>query len=242
LSLMRRARRENDCLAISIFVNPAQFGPEEDLLRYPRSFARDKDKARACGVDVIFYPKGNRIYPRGYKTYVEVEVLSDLLCGASRPGHFRGVSTVVLKLFNIVQPDTAYFGQKDAQQAMIIKKMAEDLNFSVKLKVLPIVREKDGLAMSSRNSYLDKQQRKDALIIYNSLQTAVGMIQSGNKAPRKIITKMRKMIKSKPSARIDYIKIVEINDLLPAKTTNGLLLIAVAVFFGKTRLIDNAIV
>lgn len=242
LSLMRRARKENDALVISIFVNPTQFGPQEDFKRYPRDFAGDKKLSRDCGVDVIFYPRAKDMYPQGYKTYTEVERLSNALCGASRPGHFRGVTTVVLKLFNIVGPDTAYFGRKDTQQAIIIKKMARDLNLHIKIKTLPIVRERDGLAMSSRNTYLKEQQRKEAVILFNSLQTAVGMIESGCRHPREIIAQMQKMIKSRPSSRIDYIKVVDINGLKDVEKIKGRILIAVAVFFGKIRLIDNIIV
>ena len=242
LSLMRRARGENDYLVISIFVNPAQFGPREDFKRYPRDFARDKKLSKLCGVDVIFYPRVKDMYPDGYRTHVNVEDLSKVLCGASRPGHFRGVTTVVLKLFNIVQPDVAYLGQKDAQQAIVIKRMVKDLNLPVKIKTQPTVREKDGLAMSSRNTCLSKEQRKDATILFKSLQTAVGMIKSGYKSPRKIIAKMRKMIKSRRGVRIDYIKIVNIDDLSEIEKIRGHLLIAAAVVFGKTRLIDNAII
>lgn len=239
LSLIRRARKENDYLVISVFVNPTQFGPKEDFKRYPRNFSRDKKLSKLSGVDAIFYPQAKDMYPDGYKTFVTVEHLSNVLCGASRPGHFQGVCTVVNKLFNIVQPDVAYFGQKDAQQAIIIKRMVKDFNLPLKIKVLPIVREEDGLAMSSRNTYLSKQQRQEAIILYYSLQAAVGMIQSGYKAPREIIAQMRKMIKSRRSSRIDYIKIVDFYSLKEVKKIKGRLLIAVAVFFGKTRLIDN---
>lgn len=242
LSLMRKAGAENDYLVVSIFVNPAQFGPKEDFKRYPRNFARDKRLSRLAGADVIFYPQVKAIYPAGFKTYLEVEGLSNVLCGASRPGHFRGVATVVLKLFNIVQPDRAYFGQKDAQQALIIQTMVKDLNLPLKIKVLPTVRQKDGLAMSSRNSYLNRRQRKDAVILYKALQTAVGMIQSDERHPGRIIAQMRKMINAKPGARIDYVKILELPTLKAAKKIKGRLLIALAVLFDQTRLIDNAIV
>ena len=242
LSLMRKARAENDYLVISIFVNPTQFGPKEDFKRYPRNFARDKRLSNLCGVDVIFYPRAQDMYPEGYKTYVNVEDLSNVLCGASRPGHFRGVTTVVIKLLNIVQPDAAYFGQKDAQQAIIIKRMAEDLDLDVKIKTHPTIRKNDGLAISSRNTFLSRKQRKDAIILFKSLQTAVGMIKSGYNSPRKIAAKMRKMIKSKRGVRIDYIKMVDAQSLTEVKKIKGRLLIAVAVFFGKTRLIDNVII
>ncbi|MBN3038955.1 MAG: pantoate--beta-alanine ligase [Candidatus Omnitrophica bacterium] len=242
LSLMRRAKKENDRLVVSIFVNPTQFGPGEDFKRYPRNFKRDQRLSRACGADVIFHPQAKKMYPPDFKTYVEVGKLGERLCGRSRPGHFRGVTTIVNKLFNIVQPDTAYFGQKDAQQAIIISRMAQDLNLPLKIKVLPIVREKDGLAMSSRNTYLSADARKNAIILYKSLQTAVGMIQSGYNSPREIIFKMREMINSKPGAKIDYIKIVDARTLKEVKRLEGRLLIAVAVYFNKTRLIDNKVV
>jgi pantoate--beta-alanine ligase len=242
LSLMRRSRKESDYTLISIFVNPAQFGPQEDFRRYPRNLSRDKQLSRACGVDVIFHPRARDMYPKGHKSFVEVTDLSSVLCGASRPGHFRGVATAVLKLFNIVRPDKAYFGQKDAQQAIIVGRMVKDLNLPVKIKVLPIVREKSGLAMSSRNTYLNERQKKDAAVLYKALQTAVGMIQSGHKHPRKVIAQMRKMIKSRAAARIDYIRIVDADRLKQVNRIKGRLLIAVAVFFGKTRLIDNVII
>ncbi|MBN2097446.1 MAG: pantoate--beta-alanine ligase, partial [Candidatus Omnitrophica bacterium] len=241
LSLMRRARAENDLLVVSIFVNPTQFAPGEDFKRYPRDFSRDKKMARLCGTDVIFFPRAKAMYRRDCKTYVDVEELSELLCGRSRPTHFRGVTTVVAKLFNIVQPDIAYLGQKDAQQAAIIKQMSQDLNFPLKIKILPIVRGQGGLALSSRNSYLDENQKKAAQILYKALQTAVGMIKSGHYAPREIIAKMRGMIQAKPGARIDYIEILEGKSLKKAKKLKGPLLIALAVYFGKTRLIDNAL-
>lgn len=242
LSLLRKAERENDYLVMSIFVNPAQFAPGEDLKRYPRDFRRDKKLAKLCGVDVIFYPEAKLIYPSNYKTYVKVEDLSDVLCGRSRPGHFRGVTTVVLKLFNIVLPNTAYFGWKDAQQAIIINKMVEDLNLPIKIKTLPIAREESGLALSSRNTYLKEDQRRQAIILDKALQVAVGMIQSGYKDPRRIVAKMRKVIKSQKISRIDYVEIVDIDSLKPVKKIKGRLLICLAVFFGKTRLIDNVIV
>ena len=172
LSLMRKARKENDVVVVSIFVNPIQFGPQEDYRRYPRNLRQD---ARLCskeGVGIIFYPQAKDIYPQGYKTYVDVEDLSKVLCGKFRPGHFSGVATVVTKLFNIVNPDIAYFGQKDAQQAIIIQRMAKDLNMPIKIKVMPTVREKDDLALSSRNAYLSKSERKDAAVLYQALNLA----------------------------------------------------------------------
>lgn len=239
LSLIRRSLKENDLTVVSIFVNPAQFGPGEDFKRYPRNFRRDSHLCRENGVDILFHPGVRAMYPDEYKTYVEVEGLSNVLCGVSRPGHFRGVSTVVLKLLQIVWPQRAYFGQKDAQQALVIRQMVKDLNLAVKIKILPIIRERDGLAMSSRNSYLDAGQRKEAIILYSALQTAVGMIKSGHRAPREIIARMREMISKTPGARIDYIKIVQSDSLKEASVIKGRLLIALAVYFGSTRLIDN---
>ena len=242
LSLARTAKKHTDVVVMSIFVNPIQFGPDEDFERYPRDLKRDEELARSAGVDVIFYPPAKEMYPQGYSTYVNVEKLTDALCGESRPGHFRGVTTVVAKLFGIVSPDMAYFGQKDAQQAIVIKKMAADLNMGVETKVLPIVREKDGLAMSSRNVYLSESERKDAAVLYQSLKKAEGLINAGEKDPGKVMKAMEELIKAKPSARIDYISMVDAKQLEDLKdTVSGEVLIALAVFIGKTRLIDNII-
>ncbi len=242
LSLLRRARKENDFVVLSIFVNPAQFGPQEDFRSYPRDFKRDKKLAKSCGVDVIFAPGAEAMYPAGFKTSVCVGGLGEVLCGKSRPGHFEGVATVVLKLFNLVQPSISYFGQKDAQQAIIIQRMAQDLNLPTRIKVLPIVREPDGLALSSRNKYLDEGQRQNAMILFNSLQAAVGMVKLKHKSPREIVTLMRKMISKVALARVDYISIVDTHDLKEVKKIKGSVLVALAVFFGKTRLIDNVII
>src|SRR3989338_4091671 len=179
LSLMRQAKRDCHISLVSIFVNPTQFGPKEDYKKYPRNLKRDLTLARSAGVDIVFSPSAEEIYPENYRTYVNVEKLTDGLCGASRPGHFRGVATIVTKLFNLVRPDIAYFGQKDAQQARVIEKMAEDLNTGIKIKVMPIVREAAGLAMSSRNVYLNKEERKEAIVLYQSLKLAKKMILSG---------------------------------------------------------------
>lgn len=251
LSLAKQAKKDTDIVVMSIFVNPAQFGPKEDFKKYPRDFARDCRLAKSAGVDVIFYPTAKAMYPKGYQTYVEVFELSKYsshhihvagLCGASRPGHFKGVTTVVAKLFNIVKPDTAYFGQKDAQQAIIIKRMVEDLNMDLKVRVMPIIREADGLAASSRNVYLSPTERKEALVLKNALQKAKDMVNSDEKDPKKIIAKMREIINSVPSSKIDYISIVDTENLRDVKTINGGILIALAVKIGKTRLIDNIIV
>jgi pantoate--beta-alanine ligase len=227
---------------VSIFVNPAQFGPREDFKKYPRDLKRDAGMCAREEVDIIFYPNVVEIYPEDYRTYITVEELSNCLCGRFRPGHFKGVATVVSKLFNIVQPDTSYFGQKDAQQSIIIKRMVRDLNIPVKIKVLPTIRERDGLAMSSRNSYLSPQKRKDALIAYESLNLAKDLIKSGIRDTAKIISRMERLIKKKKdSAKIDYISIVDLENLKPLKRIFGNCLIVLAIFIGKTRLIDNFI-
>jgi pantoate--beta-alanine ligase len=242
LSLARTAKKLNDVVVMSIFVNPIQFGPNEDLDSYPRDLQRDEDLASTAGVDVIFYPSAKEMYPEGFATYVNVEGLTEKLCGAKRPGHFKGVTTVVAKLFGIVKPDMAYFGQKDAQQAIVIKKMVEDLNMDVGIKVLPIAREKDGLAMSSRNKYLSEAERKDAVVLYRSLQVAESLIKAGEKNSKKIVQAMEAVIVAKSAAKIDYIAIVDPKDLRDVDTISGKALVALAVFVGKTRLIDNIVV
>ena len=239
LSLIRRSVKENDVTVASIFVNPMQFGPKEDFEKYPRAIKRDELMLKEAGTDILFYPGAGEMCPEPYYTYVNVEYLTDVLCGKSRPGHFRGVATVVAKLFNIVKPDTAYFGQKDAQQAVVIQKMVRDLNIDVKINVMPIAREPDGLAMSSRNIYLSGQERKDAVVLYNALALAKKMIKNGARAPHEIISAMRSLITKKNSAKIEYIKIVDPQTLRPVKDIRGAVLIALAVYIGKTRLIDN---
>jgi pantoate--beta-alanine ligase len=241
LSIIRKARKENDLVVVSIFVNPVQFGPKEDYLKYPRNLKKDAGLCKREGVDIIFYPDVKEMYPAGYKTYVVVEDLGNVLCGRFRPGHFRGVATVVTKLFNIVLPDIAYFGQKDAQQAIIIKRMVYDLNIPVKIKVMPIIRERDGLAMSSRNIYLNEKERKDALCLYQAINKARELINQGKTESQKIINKMGDIIKSKRNAKIDYISIVDLENLRPVKRIQNRVLVALAVWFGKTRLIDNII-
>jgi pantoate--beta-alanine ligase len=239
LSLIRRARQSSDIVVISIFVNPTQFGPQEDLALYPRDLKRDEELAEQEGVDYIFYPDVSEMYPEGYKTYVLVEELSKKMSGASRPGHFRGVTTIVLKLFNIIQPHYAYFGQKDAQQAIIIRRMVEDLNLDVKIEVAPIVREADGLAMSSRNSYLNAKERKAALVLHHALNLAQKLIKQGERNSAAIISQMEKLISQESLASIDYISIVDNRDLQELALINKEALIALAVYIGKTRLIDN---
>lgn len=239
ISLVRRSVKENDFTVASIFVNPAQFGPKEDFKKYPRDFKMDEAMLRGAGVDALFYPTATEMYPDPYHTYVQVEHLGDTLCGKSRPGHFKGVATVVAKLFNIVKPDTAYFGQKDAQQALIIGKMAKDLNMGLKVKTMPAVREKDGLAMSSRNAYLSAAERKEAAVLYRSLLLAKQMINKGERSAQKIINNMKALIKRKKKAAIDYAEIVDAATLKPVKNISGDILIALAVRIGNTRLIDN---
>jgi pantoate--beta-alanine ligase len=242
LSLIRQASKDCDKIVVSIFVNPIQFGPQEDFRQYPRNLSRDARLCRQVGTDVIFLPAASKMYPADYRTSVEVGGLSNLLCGKARPAHFKGVTTVVNKLFNIVQPDIAYFGQKDAQQAIIIRKMVTDLNLPVEIKLMPTVREKDGLAMSSRNVYLDKTERKDALVLSQALELARKMFRHGQRSAVILKTKMRQLIESRKNTRIDYIAIVEQGSLQPVRRVAKGNLIALAVFVGKTRLIDNLIV
>ena len=242
LSLIRQARRENAFVVVSIFVNPRQFGPREDFSRYPRNLRIDSYLCKKEGVGIIFYPHTKDIYPKNYRTYVLVEKLSNLLCGKYRPGHFKGVTIIVTKLFNIVQPDVAYFGQKDAQQAIIIKQIARDLDMLLKIKVMPIVRQSSGLAMSSRNKYLSVREREDAIVLLEALKKAKAMIKNGITNSKKIILLMRKIIQGKKSARIQYIEIVDFKNLESVQKIKHKVLIALAVFFGKTRLIDNIIV
>jgi pantoate--beta-alanine ligase len=238
LSLVRKARQDNDVVVVSIFVNPVQFGPNEDYGEYPKDLKRDARLCKKAFVDYIFYPTVKSMYPKGYSTFVSVEGLTKNLCGKSRPGHFRGVATVVAKLFNIVKPGAAYFGQKDAQQAMAIKRMAEDLNMNIRIEVMPTVRERDGLAVSSRNSYLTSGERKRAAAIYRSLQLARDLIKSKHKDASGIIREMRKILDA-AATKIDYVSIVDPRNLKDVKTITGEVLIAAAVWMGKTRLIDN---
>ncbi|NPV52687.1 MAG: pantoate--beta-alanine ligase [Firmicutes bacterium] len=244
LTLMRTARSENDTVVVSIFVNPTQFGPQEDFAQYPRDLKRDLELAQSVGVDAVFAPEVEEIYPKDYSTYVEVKGLSDKLCGRFRPGHFRGVATVVLKLFNIVQPDRAYFGQKDAQQLRIMQRMTEDLNLAVRIVPVPTVREPDGLAMSSRNVYLSPAEREAARIIPQSLEAARQAIDSGERSAANIVETVKRMLESCPIARIDYVEACRFSDLEPLDNLagQGEVLLAIAVKIGKTRLIDNIII
>lgn len=239
-SLINIARKHADVVVVSIFVNPIQFGPSEDYDRYPRDIERDKEILEKMGVDVMFYPSVDDMYPKGFTTYVEVKGLSDKLCGRHRPGHFRGVTTVVAKLFNIVMPDVAVFGEKDAQQAIIIKRMVRDLNFPVKIIVGPTVREPDGLAMSSRNEYLTEEERKVAPAIYQSLLLAKSLVEQGERDTSKIIAAMQEFLSKYDRIKVEYIEIVDKEELNPIeRLEKGEALIAIAAYLGKARLIDN---
>lgn len=242
LSLVREARKRAEVVVVSIFVNPAQFGPREDFSRYPRDLDRDRALLEAEGVDVLFHPAAAEMYPPGYRTYVEVQGLQDALCGRSRPGHFRGVATVVLKLFNIVRPDAAFFGAKDAQQVTILRKMAADLDLDVEVVTCPIVREPDGLAMSSRNAYLKPDERRAALVLSRGLAEAERAIRAGERDAAKVLAAVRAVIDAEPLARIDYVEAVDPLGFGPVEEIRGDVLLALAVFVGSTRLIDNLLV
>ncbi|MBT9138001.1 MAG: Pantothenate synthetase [Syntrophomonadaceae bacterium] len=240
LSLIRQVKKDCDAVVISIFVNPTQFAPEgEDYKRYPRDIDKDCLLAFNAGVDFIFAPLTGEVYPDGYQTSINVEKLSFPLCGISRPGHFRGVATIVAKLFNIISPDIAYFGAKDAQQALIVKRMVADLNMEVEIKVLPTVRTADGLAVSSRNSYLTKEERKSAVVLYKSLLKARHLINSGERNSKQILKIMEEIVRKEPRVKIDYISLVDGETLRERKEISGKILIALAVWIGDTRLIDN---
>lgn len=240
LSLVRAAKAENDFVVASIFVNPTQFGENEDLDAYPRDLEGDQEKLIGEGVDLLFYPSVEEMYPEGYMTYVTVEGdMTGVLCGSSRPGHFKGVATVVTKLFNMVQPDNAYFGQKDAQQVAVIQRMVRDLNMPIKVVPCPIFREEDGLAMSSRNTYLSPQERQDALVLSQSLFEAKASIEAGERSAQKIIDGIVDKIKTIDYAIIDYVEIVDALTLKKLETLEGEILMALAVKVGKPRLIDN---
>ncbi len=242
LSLIKQAVKDNDIVVASIFVNPAQFGPKEDLKKYPRPLKKDLKLCRKSGVDLIFLPTEKVMYPQGYSTFVEVGELGGKLCGISRSGHFRGVATVVAKLLNIITPDILYLGQKDAQQAIIITRMIKDLNFPVKVKVMPIVRQEDGLALSSRNIYLNNEQKKEAAVLSKALALAKSLIANGQRDTARIISRMRQLIEKKKQAEIDYIAIVDLEKLENIKKVNQNCLVSLAVKFGKTRLIDNTLI
>lgn len=239
LSLVRRARQECDHVAVSIFVNPTQFGPQEDLSKYPRDLQRDLGLLEPLGVDLVWMPTPEIMYPAGYQTWVAVEEITRPLEGAMRPGHFRGVTTVVAKLFNAVQPHSAYFGQKDAQQAAVIRQMTRDLNFPVEVAVCPIVREPDGLAMSSRNVYLDPEQRRAATVLYRSLNAAKQAYERGERDAGQLRQIMKDVLAAEPLAEVQYVSCADYDTLEELTTVSGKALLSMAVFIGRTRLIDN---
>jgi len=241
LSLVRAARHENDFVVVSLFVNPTQFGPSEDLAQYPRDFDGDRRKLEAAGVDALYAPPVEDVYPPGFQSYVQVEELGSRLDGASRPVHFRGVATVVAKLFNVVQPYRAYFGQKDAAQVAVIRRLVRDLNFPLEVVVCPIVREPDGLALSSRNDYLSPAERRAATVLYRSLKGVEERHRGGERAAEALRQVLRDCLASEPLARVDYADIVDPDDLIPLDTIDRPALVAVAAWIGKTRLIDNVL-
>ena len=241
LSLVRAARAQCDAVAVSIFVNPTQFGPNEDLAKYPRTFERDRELLEAEGVDLLFAPGVEEMYPQGAVTFVTVEGLSGKLCGRSRPTHFRGVTTVVAKLLNIVGPDVAFFGQKDAAQAVIVRKMVRDLDLPVEVAVCPIVREPDGLAMSSRNAYLDAAQRHSATVLHRALMEVQSLAEKGERRATPLIEAAQRVFRLEPSVRVDYVEIVDTETLDPVADVSRGALVAVAAFVGATRLIDNIV-
>lgn len=240
-SLITKARENNDKVVVSIFVNPMQFGPTEDLDSYPRDLEKDSKFCESLGADLIFHPEPEEMYHDDFSSYVDMSVLTEELCGLSRPVHFRGVCTVVTKLFNIVQPDNAYFGQKDAQQLAIIKHMVQDLNMDINVVGCPIVREEDGLAKSSRNTYLSSEERKAALILSKTVKLAKELIDAGEKDADVVVAKMKENIETEPMAKIDYVKAVNGLTMQQQKEIKAPMLIAMAVYIGKTRLIDNMI-
>lgn len=242
LTLVRQAKQEGAFVVMSIFVNPLQFGPKEDFSRYPRDLEHDSQLAQEAGVDLLFHPSIDEMYPQKNRTMVEVGELGDALCGLSRPGHFRGVTTVVSKLFHIVQPDRAYFGQKDYQQYLIIRQMVQDLNFPIEVIPVPIVREEDGLALSSRNVFLTREQRQEAVVLSRSLEEAEKQIRQGERRVDRIEEQIRQKITEESTGEIDYIDIRSADNLTKPEEVTEPIVIALAVKFGTTRLIDNRVV
>ncbi len=240
-SLMERARKENDKVVVSVFVNPMQFGPNEDLEAYPRDLEHDSKICEAAGVDLIFHPEVSEMYGPDFHSFVDMSVLPEQLCGKSRPVHFRGVQTVVSKLFHIVPANRAYFGQKDAQQLAIIRRMVIDLDFDIEIIGCPIVREADGLAKSSRNTYLSQEERAQAVILNQSLEEAMKAIESGEKDATKVKQIITDKLNTCPLAKIDYVEVVSFDNIQPIEKIEGAVLIAIAVYIGSTRLIDNRI-
>jgi len=241
LSLVRTAKAQCDAVAVSIFVNPTQFGPTEDLARYPRRFESDCALLEKEGVDLVFAPSAEEMYPKGGVTWVTVEGLSERLDGRSRPGHFRGVTTVVAKLFHIIEPDAAFFGQKDAAQVAVIRRMVRDLNLPVEIVVCPIVREPDGLAMSSRNAYLNPEERQRGLVLQRSLQFVEKVFRAGERNAARLVAAAKQVIADEPQVRLDYFEIVDPDTLDPLDEISKPALVAVAAYVGSTRLIDNAV-
>ena len=241
-SLMERARKENDRVVVSVFVNPPQFGPNEDLASYPHDLVHDAALCDAVGVDLIFHPAPEEMYPKGFCSFVDMDVLTKELCGLSRPVHFRGVCTVVSKLFHIVTPDRAYFGEKDAQQLAVIKRMVLDLNLDIEIVGCPIVREADGLAKSSRNTYLSPEERKAALVLSRRIFAGKKLAESGETDAHKLVQAMTDIISAEPLARIDYVKVVDLLTMQQIDKLDRPFLAAIAVYIGKTRLIDNFMV
>ena len=241
-SLIKRAYEENDKVVVSIFVNPMQFGPKEDLESYPRDLKRDSEVCEKAGTDLIFHPENEEMYFNDFSTFVDMNGLTKGLCGKSRPMHFRGVCTVVTKLFNIVSPDRAYFGEKDAQQLAVIKRMVRDLNIDIEIIGCPIIREEDGLAKSSRNTYLNEEERKAALILSKSVALGKKMVADGETSAAVVKEAMIKKIESEPMAKIDYVEAVDGLSMQPVEEIKAPALVAMAVYIGKTRLIDNFIV
>ena len=238
-SLIDKAVAENDAVVVSVFVNPMQFGPTEDLASYPRDLEADAKLCEAAGASLIFHPEPEEMYKDGFCSFVDMNGLTNALCGLSRPVHFRGVCTVVNKLFNIVQPDKAYFGEKDAQQLAVIKRMVTDLNMDIEIVGCPIIREADGLAKSSRNTYLSPEERKAALVLSRSVFLGEKMVKEGERDCKKVIVAMTEEIEKEPLAKIDYVKIVDLSTMQQIDTIEHGILAAMAVYIGKTRLIDN---
>src|SRR5688572_912894 len=241
LSLVTRAKEECDHIIVTIFVNPTQFGANEDLSKYPRDLGRDLSLLTPLGVDIVWNPSAETMYPTGYQTWVEVEALTNPLEGAMRPGHFKGVTTIVSKLFNATQPHKAYFGQKDAQQVAVIRRMALDLNFPIDVVICPTLREADGLAMSSRNKYLNEAERKAATVLFRSLSESKKLYESGERDAEKIRSKMKEVLTSEPLANMQYVSCADYDSLEELSVIQGKALLSMAVFLGKTRLIDNFI-
>lgn len=241
LSLIKKAVSENDKVVVSVFVNPTQFGPNEDFEAYPRDLNKDAELCEKTGADLIFHPEPEEMYPEGFCSSVNMTGLTDALCGKSRPIHFQGVCTVVGKLFNIIAPDNAYFGEKDAQQLAVIKRMVKDLNFDIKITGCPIIREEDGLAKSSRNTYLNPEERQAALVLSRAVKCGLRLVEDGEKDSAVILNEMKSIIENEPLARIDYVEIVDMNTMKNINKIKGDVLCAMAVYIGKTRLIDNFI-